>query len=230
MSDFDFDDWVTHLTVRTIDVTLNNRHDSVYYARMSELLAALEDAESKADEVAASLEEEADDDDSLQSVGKYDAADVAEAAERIAGIEAEIEALEASNRADDITVTVRALTRDVVLKITREHLPPVKIKKLANDASDEEIDAWRERMLDWYAAERDANLERDIHMIAAATECVTSKSGTADSISVESLRKMAHLPHGITLITPLIRAVNEATQGEVEADRPKSQGLSTNGN
>jgi hypothetical protein len=83
-------------------------------------------------------------------------------------------------------------------------------------------------MLDWYEAEQAANLERDIHFIAAATERVASKDGVANSISVDSLRKLAKLPHGITLIAPLVAAVNEATQGEVEVSRPKLQGPSTN--
>lgn len=227
MTDFDFDDWVAHGTVRTKDVTLNNRHDAAYYARLGELAADLEAAESHAGVVAYEIEDGGDDDDSLQSVGRYGDADAAEAAERIAGILAEIEALQSASREHDITVTVRALARDVVQRIAREHMPPVKIKKLPNGATDLEAELWREMMLDWFEAEQAANLERDIHFIAEATERVASKDGIANSISVDSLRKLAKLPHGIALITPLIAAVNEVTQGEVEAPRPKSLGPST---
>ena len=231
MTDFDFDDWVEHGAVNTADATINNRHDAVYYSHIAELTADLEAAEALLAEVeGGAVDSPALDDDSLQSVSTFDEADLAAAKERVSGVEAEIEAFEASYREHDITVTVRALDDDTIQDIALAHMPPARLKSLDNGATDEQISAWRDRMLDWYKAERTANRERDIHLIAEATVRVVSKSSVANSISVDSLRKMALRPHGITLIAPLVNAVNVATRGEVEASRPKSQGLSTNDN
>lgn len=205
MTDFDFDTWVVNGTVLTKDVRLNNHHDAAYFERVKALQEELAKAEKH------------EDDDSLDAVG----GDVDD-------ILARMEALDAEYAEYDIVVTVRALEPAVVRKISVAHMPPAKPRAIPDDAPQSAQDKRQRELAVWLEECDDMFSERDLHFISASVVTVVSAQGTADSISVDSLRAMKVRPRGPLMIAQLLNAVNFVTQGEVELDRPKSPEPSTN--
>lgn len=205
MADFDFDAWVVNGTVRTEDVKLNNRHDAAYYERAESLVKELAEAES-----------DNADKDSLEAVG----ADVDD-------VLARMEALEAEYSEHDVIVTVRALEPAVARRIALAHMSPPKPRPVPQDAPQKAHAKYQNDLLKWLTKDADVRSERDLEFISEAVDKVMSASGTTNAISVESLRAMRDRPHGPHMIKRLINAVNKATNGEDELDRPKSPEPST---
>lgn len=202
---FDLLDWIESGTVARRQVTIYN--DAALAERLRVLTERLAEAEKKVE----------------QTGGDAPLDEVDEVAE----LTAQIEALYPEWEASKAVWTVRALSQDDVMATfdavpePKRPVPPLeKAGQKAQERFAEQVSAWRREV-------RDADRERRLHMVAIAVESVETARGTAEGVTVETLRKLRDRPHGEQWLTRLYEAVSEATEGDADVPRPTSPGRST---
>lgn len=156
-----------------------------------------------------------------EQAAKDPEASVAEESE-VAALRERLEALWQRWEDSKSVWTVQALSEEQARLVLESYpVPPAPVHPGA-DASDEEKAAHGARLREWAPLADAAREERNMAFIAAAVVKVETSRGVATSVSVEALRKMRARPHGKARTTELLKAVEAATEGDVEVPAPKS--------
>lgn len=161
----------------------------------------------------------------LEAMTKGDESSVGESAE-ITEVYEQMTAVHERWEASKATWTVRALTEDEVKAIAEEHPDPEppEILRAKRESGQVWSDEQRAEGQAFLAAREEALTERNLAMIALAVVEVATSRGSANSVTVEQVRKLRGRPHGKQQVQRLIEAVTSATTGDIEIPRPTLPG------
>lgn len=197
-NDFDIFDWIESGTVarRTVEIYNDPGVAAEYEGLERELEAAERDAQAE------------------RTVGESDV--VTDLLERM-------ESLWRRWQASKAVWTVQALPQERVREIFDEVALPEAPVEPAKDAPKGEQTKYKKALEKHLHKVQEVVDERNFRLIAAAVVSVETSRGSASSVPVEAVRRLHDRTHGPDQVTRLVKAVEDATTGEVVIPAPKSR-------
>jgi hypothetical protein len=209
-ADFGLADWLSTGTVARQHVTIYA--DQAAASRLEEIDARLREIDPDVDPAAGG-------DGPLSAAGK--------APVEVAELEAEAAELIERMQASRAVWEVRALSGEEV-QVARDAVkwprPPVQPPAAAGERAQERF---RDAVIAYSAAQDAADLEFRCRIVHTAVVAIVTPRGTVDAISLDSVTGLRAKPHGQAWLDRLYKAVDSATEEDVEIPRPTWPGHST---
>jgi hypothetical protein len=144
--------------------------------------------------------------------------------ERVAEIDAEIDALAAAWHQSKETWTVRALSEDEVAEISKRHpvpSPPAQPKRGTDDAANKAAESAHEQaMLEWAEQGKAIRDEANLDLVATAFVSLSTAAGSTTTITADALRELRKIPGRQSDFQKLLDAAVTATQEDPELPAP----------
>jgi len=196
-----FNGWMQSGTVRRIDVPMYG--DMPLVAEIQAIEADIEEAKKGASKV--------------QTINKVDPTRELEAT-----LDAMYERLNESRS----VWTVRALTTAEAREITEKFPNPISPKSIDAKATDAEAETYATRFQKFRHDYEIVDTERNLRFVHHGVVKIVTDGGEQAGISLDDLRAMFEAAYGRQRITVLLKAVNDATTGDVAIERPTLPGES----